>query len=119
VTFVEQRQSERSHVWLAIRLSTGGGDAFAVTYDVSDRGVLILAPRTLSIGTQVTLTLEVPSSPPRTLVATGRVVHEEPNTADPEGLWPFRAGVALDEVMGEFRTVIEGLVRANPFASPR
>ncbi len=106
-------------MWLAIRLSTEVGDAFAVTYDVSDQGVLILAPRSLGIGAHVTLTLEVPGTPPRTLTATGRVAHEEPNTADPEGLWPCRVGVALDEAVGEFRSVIEGLVRAFPFATPR
>ena len=118
--FVDQRRCERSHVWLAIRMSTPHGDAFAVTYDVSEGGVLLLTSRPIDLGTRVTLTLDVPgSSPPRVLTACGRVVHEEVNLADPDGLWPRRVGVALEEAMEEFHATITGLVRNSPFAPQR
>jgi len=117
VPIVEHRERERSRVWLPIRLRTDGGEAFAVTYDVSEKGVLLLTREPVAVGTRVTLTFEPPGDPPRTLVATGHVVHAAPNQADPDGLWRHRVGIALDEVLGEFRKVIAELVDASPFSS--
>jgi hypothetical protein len=118
---VEQRGFERSRLWLPVRLRTDAGEGLAVTYDVSEKGVLFLAATEVGVGARVTLSLDVPGSePPRTLVATGTVVHCSPNAADPDGLWRHRVGVALDETLGELRRLVDDLAgppRSQPASS--
>ena len=123
---VEQRGFERSRIWLPVRLQTDAGEGLAVTYDISEKGVLFLAATEVPVGTRVTLLLDVPGrdgsgdapgAPSRTLVASGSVVHSAPNKADPDGLWRHRVGVALDEPMSELRALVEGL--ANAAHQPR
>lgn len=114
MTVVEQRQRERSRVWLPIRLRSESGDALAVTYDASDQGVLMLTATALAVGARVTLTFEVPGDPPRERTATGQVVRAAPNNDDPEGLWRHRIAVALDEPVEAFRVELEALARAHP-----
>ena len=105
----EQRQSERARVWLPLRLKSDADDTPAVTYDTSERGAMILAPRSFPVGTKVSVTFELPFSgggsggrseggePPTIHTATGLVVRAEPNVDDPNGLWPHRVAVTFDE----------------------
>jgi Tfp pilus assembly protein PilZ len=117
VTFVEQRGSERTRLWLPIRLRTQSGDALAVTYDVSDGGVLLLAAKKLEIGDKIVLTFDVPDEP-RRLTAKGHVVHSSQNQADPDGIWPHKLGVALDDCPPEFLVVINNLRRSSTLPPP-
>lgn len=126
MALVDQRGAPRTRLWLPIRLRTDAGEtAQGVTYDVSETGVLILVRAAIAVETRVTLSFEVPgegSQPAgQPLESKGHVVHAEPNAADPSGLWRHRAGIVLDEPMGEFRTVVERLMGAAvyPPASSR
>lgn len=110
----EQRERERSRVWLPIRLRTDAGEALAVTYDASDRGVLMLSAEALEVGARVTLTFEVPGDPPTERTASGRVVRAGSNHEDPNGLWPHRIAVALDEAVEGLGADLEALARAHP-----
>jgi hypothetical protein len=114
VATVEQRARERSRVWLPGRLRSDAGETLAVTYDASAKGVLMLAAKALPVGARVTLLLELPVDPPRERTATGRVVRAEPNREDPDGLWPHRIAVVLDEAMEALGAEIEALARAHP-----
>ncbi len=121
---VEHRERERSRVWLPIRIRTEAGEAVAVTYDASDKGVLLLAAVALEVGAELTLTFEVPGHAgghpqapgdrPHERTARGRVVRAGPNHEDPHGHWPYRIAVALDEVVEALGPEIAALARAHP-----
>ncbi len=100
-------------MWLPIRIRTAADEGLAVTYDLSEKGVLIFTTAALAVGTRVTLTFDVPGED-RTVVSTGAVVHTSPNDADPDGLWRHRVGIELDQVVGEFRALIERLADLAP-----
>ncbi len=122
---VEQRQRERARVWLPIRVQWGGtpttaaGESLAVTYDASDKGVLMLAARAIPVGTRVSLTFDLPEDPPRARTGEGRVVRAGPNEDDPHGLWPFRIAVALDAPLEAFALELEALARSYPVGKGR
>ena len=118
VSFVEQRGSDRTRLWLPIRLRAESGDSLAVTYDVSDGGVLLLAASKLEVGTKVVLTFDLPEEPPRRLTATGHVVHASLNQADPDGIWPHKLGVALDEYPPDFLPAMAGVRRSSTLPPP-
>jgi hypothetical protein len=122
VTDVEHRERERSRVWLPIRLRLDAGDTLAVTYDASDKGVLLLTAAELAVGARVTLTFELPgrdgSAASRERTATGRVLRAGANQEDPNGLWPHRAAVAFDQVVEGLGAEIEALARAHPLVAP-
>jgi Tfp pilus assembly protein PilZ len=99
-----------------MRLTVGSDEILGVTYDLSEKGVLVLTPMTLAVGAAVSLAFDVPNEA-RALSARGKVVHASPNTVDPGGLWRHRVGVELDEVHGEFRDVIETLIQTGPLSS--
>jgi hypothetical protein len=129
---VEQRERERSRVWLPVRVRWDGGDAIAVTYDASDKGVLMLTTLAIPVGERVRLTFELPSASlddlpahpesgpqrpsgaPRERTGLGRVVRAAPNADDPHGLWPHRVAVALDEAMDAFATELSELAASHP-----
>lgn len=111
---VEQRERERSRVWLPMRVRWDGGDALAVSYDASDKGVMMLTTRAIGVGQRVRVTFEVPGS--EALTGTGLVVRVGPNDDDPDGLWPHRVAVALDEAMEAFERELLRLAEAHPLA---
>lgn len=116
---VEQRGRERSRVWLPMRVRWDGGDTVAVTYDASDRGVLMLTTLPLEVGVRVAVTFEVPGEPPRPRIGHGRVVRCAPNTDDPHGLWPHRVAVSLDEAMEAFAAELVALAAVHPLLGAR
>lgn len=116
---MEQRARQRSRVWLPIRLQSDAFEAIAVTYDASDRGVMVLAPAALAVGAAVTLTFMVPSNPPRERTATGHVVRAGSNEDDPHGLWPHRIAVALDEPVEALGPELLALAQEHPLHADR
>ena len=113
---LEQRERERARVWLPVRLQSDGGEALAVTYDASAKGVLMLARVALPVGARVTLIFQVPGTGAETRerAASGRVVRAGPNHEDPEGLWPYRVAVQLDEAAEDLAAELDALARAHP-----
>lgn len=110
----EQRERERARVWLPLRVLWDGGDTLAVTYDASDKGVLMLTAKPVRVGERVTVTFEVPGEAASQRTGIGRVVRAEANGDDPHGLWPHRVAVALDEAMEAFAAELSRLSRAHP-----
>ncbi len=113
---VEQRERERARVWLPVRLQSDDGEGLAVTYDASAKGVLMLARVELPVGARVTLIFQVPGedAEPRERAASGHVVRAGPNHEDPEGLWPYRVAVQLDEAAEDLAAELDRLARAHP-----
>ncbi|APR88220.1 hypothetical protein A7982_13569 [Minicystis rosea] len=120
---VDQRERRRARVWLPIRVRWEGGEGVAVTYDASDKGVLLLMAEPLAVGTRVSVTFEVPGEPGKTALkertGAGRVVRAGPNEEDPHGLWPHRVAVALDEAVEAFAEEIGPLSREHPLADTK
>jgi len=110
----EQRDRERARVWLPLRVLWDGGDTLAVTYDASDKGVLMLTAKPLAVGERVSVTFEVPGEVASQRTGTGHVVRAEANVDDPHGLWPHRVAVSLDEAMEAFGAELTRLSRAHP-----
>lgn len=111
---VEQRGRERSRVWLPVRVRWDGGSAVAVTYDASDKGVLMLTTLAIPVGERVRVTFELPGGAQPERTATGHVVRSSPNADDPHGLWPHRVAVALDEAMDAFSVELTRLAASHP-----
>ncbi len=101
-------------MWLPLRLRWEGGETLAVTYDVSDKGVLALAATAVAVGALLTVTFDVPGDPPHERTGAGRVVRAGPNEDDPHGLWPFRVAVALDAPLEAFAVELQSLARTHP-----
>lgn len=117
----EQRERERSRVWLPVRLRWQGGEGFAVTYDASDKGVLMLTTQPIAVGMRVAVIFDVPgeqgagpASGSRERTGSGRVVRSGPNDDDPYGLWPCRVAVALDEAVAAFSEELGRLAKEHP-----
>ena len=110
----ERRELGRARVWLPARLRAGEGEILSVTYDASDKGVLVLAAAAIAVGAKVTLTLEIPGDPPRERTVEGRVVRAEPNRDDPDGLWPHRLALALEDPL---QAELESLARRHPLGA--
>lgn len=116
---VEQRERERSRVWLPMRVRWAEEEVFAVTYDASDKGVLMLTTRAIDVGERVAVTFEVPGPPRAVRTGAGRVVRSAPNVDDPHGLWPHRVAVAFDEAMEAFGAELRALAEAHPLVDGR
>jgi hypothetical protein len=111
---LERREQKRYRIWLPVKLRTERGEGLAVTYDISDKGVLMLAAEGVPVGARVTATFDVPGEPPIVRTVTGAVVRAELNKDDPHGLWPHRIAVVFEEPMEAFRSEIEAFARSSP-----
>lgn len=110
----ERRERARPRVWLPVRVRAAGGEVLAVTYDASDRGLLLLAAKALEVGARVTVALQLPHEVPHERAAEGRVVRAGPNELDPDGLWPHRVAVALDAPVEGLQAELTALAREFP-----
>ena len=104
---MERRKHDRFRVWLPVRLAAADGEQLGVSYDVSISGMRISCAAPLEVDAEVTVTLELPSGAPRT--ATGRVLRIGANEDDPEGLWPHRVVVELDEAIDGLEALLDAM----------
>ncbi len=114
----ERRAGERHRIWAPVEIvSPGGEPAIAVTYDASERGLLLLTRADVAVGAELVLTITVPDHEVHR--ARGRVVRVGRNDDDPEGLWPHRIAVCLDAPIPDFTAEIEPLSREHPLGEPK
>lgn len=104
---MERRTEHRYEVWLPVKVDSLK-EGIAVTHNVSQGGVLMVAASTLDPGSAVTITLRTPDSQEVHQLA-GRVVRVEPNADDPHGLWPHRLAVEFEKVAPELEWVLANL----------
>jgi PilZ domain len=114
----ERRVGERHRIWAPVEIvSPGAEPAIAVTYDASDRGLLLLTRADVAIGAELVLTICLPDREAHR--TRGRVVRVGRNDDDPEGLWPLRLAVCLDTPIPDFDAEIEPLSREHPLSQPK
>jgi hypothetical protein len=114
----DRRARDRFRIWApAVVTGEGVTEGEAVTYDASDGGVRLLARFTLPLGSRVELQLDLAGVPPRRVVTRGRITRAHKNEDDPEGLWPERLGVELDEPVEGLERQLLALAAEHPFAA--
>jgi hypothetical protein len=103
---VERRSADRYRVWLPVAIPALR-EGLAVTHDASKRGMLVVTASTLDVGAPVRLSFKMPPDDPNEHELTGRVVRVEPNSADPDGLWPHRLAVEFDHPVPELESLLQ------------
>ncbi|MBI4699631.1 MAG: PilZ domain-containing protein [Deltaproteobacteria bacterium] len=113
----DKRRYQRFRLWLPARLEGEGGQTrLAVGHDMSQKGSLLVTSGQLEVGAPVTLHVSIPPEGGQERPIHARIVRVEPNTKDPEGLWPYRVAVEfvdaapeLEDLLREQAANLEGL----------
>lgn len=93
----ERRVQNRYSVWFPMKLDgPAGTDSVAVSRNVSDTGLLMVAADRLEVGASITVTFRVANRVPERKV-DARIVRCERNP-EPSGLWPYRIAIEFVEM---------------------
>ena len=103
----ERRIAKRRDLWVPIQMQQADIQVLAVSKNISESGVLVIAGATLEVGSRVDLTLSVPGEDEHRL--TGEIVRVEVNEADPVGLWRHGLAIKFDEAVPELEEAFERL----------
>src|SRR5262245_66480116 len=95
-------------VWVPIRIEELP-EGIAVTHNASGRGLLMVTASAVDVGSTVSITLQVPPDGQAQTSVHGRVVRVEPNSDDPDGMWPHRLAVEFDHPVPEIEEVLKNL----------
>ncbi len=87
---------------------------------MSQTGSMLVTSSSLEEGERVRLFLRIPPDSEEEQEIAARVTRTEPNSADPEGLWPYRVAVEFDQPYPELEDLllrnteyIEGLAESG------
>ena len=72
----------------------------AMNQNIGAGGMLIAMCADFKVGDLLSLTFRLPTGEGERSVKA-RVVRVEPNTDDPEGAWPYKVGLAFEEVAAD------------------
>lgn len=107
-----ERRAPRYTVWLPVRIEELE-EGVAVSHNASGRGMLLVTATTLQVGSQVSIVVQLPPEGTAEKKVTGHVVRVEPNSEDPDGIWPHRVAVEFDEPVAELEKALAGLAEAG------
>lgn len=104
----ERRRRVRHHVYLAAELVVEGATPrTAITKDISEIGLLLLARAELAPGQEVDLKIYLPDKDLRTAVVRGRVVRLNELADEERGIWRNKIAFAFEEPQPELATEFE------------
>lgn len=104
---MENRRHPRYAIWFPVNVATGDArQVLAVAKDASQSGIAISAPSGFEEGARVTLTFRVPPDSGDERTVDGAVVRHERNPDDPDGLWPWRIGIAFESPLPELEDLL-------------
>lgn len=106
---VQRREHARYRLWFPVQIEAGGQVKVAINHNIGAGGMLIALCAELKVGEPVSVTLRVPPAGEER-VLRGRIVRIDPNTEDPDGEWPFKVGIAFDQVSQELIPFLEDAV---------
>ncbi|MFI5305707.1 MAG: PilZ domain-containing protein [Polyangiales bacterium] len=110
---MEQRRSHgRYQIWFPVRVTGSDVDGIAVNRNISATGMLVGLSTRLEVGAAVELRFSVPAATEPERILRGKVVRIEPNTEDPDGMFPYRMAVAFDDPDPALIPSLEHAVRA-------
>jgi PilZ domain len=92
-----RREHARYSLWFPVQVEAGGEVKLAMNQNIGAGGMLVALCAELKIDEPVSITFRLPTGG-EDRTARGRIVRIEPNTEDPDGEWPFKVGIAFDEV---------------------
>jgi hypothetical protein len=95
---VQRREHGRYRIWFPLELKGDQVDGMAVNHNISAAGMLIAVSTRLQVGAPVTVRFRMPTAAAVEHELNGTIVRIEDNSADPEGMWPYRIAVAFDHV---------------------
>lgn len=107
-----ERRAHRYTVWLPVRIAEME-NGMAVSHNASVRGMLLVTASQLEVGAPLTIVVQIPPEGTEETHVHGRVVRVEPNTDDPESLWPYRIAVEFDDASPEIERALTSLVEAG------
>lgn len=106
---MQRREHARYKLWFPVQVHAGGQATIAINRDIGAGGMMVVLCADVKVGEVVSVTFRLPTGgAERTL--RGRVVRLSPNAEDPDGEWPFKAGVAFDEVAPDLIAPLEDAV---------
>jgi hypothetical protein len=85
----------------------------AVSHNASGRGMLLVTAQKLDVGSPVAIVVQFPPESETEKRIEGRVVRVEPNTDDPDSLWPHRLAVEFDYAVPELEQALATLATAG------
>lgn len=89
-----------------MRVRTDGEEGLAISFDATERGLLIGSAIQVAEGDVLSLTFRVPNTEGEERTVDGRVLRVMPNEADPGGMWPRRVAIEFDEPVPDIEAVI-------------
>ncbi|MCB9602978.1 MAG: PilZ domain-containing protein [Sandaracinus sp.] len=107
----ERRRAPRFALWFPMQIASDGEVILAISRDVSEVGVAVVAAAAPTVGAKVEVTMQLPGDTARTI--EGTIVRVDPNPADPEGLWRHRVAVELAERVDGLESVLEEVSRIS------
>jgi hypothetical protein len=105
---MERREHPRRGFWLPVS-ADGIPGGVAVSHNASDNGLLIVCPAPPELGARLALRFRVPPDGGAEVSVSGRVVRVTPNDEDPDGLWPWKAGLELERTVPELHGYLQTL----------
>jgi hypothetical protein len=95
---VQRREHGRYRIWFPLQLKGDQVDGMAVNHNISAAGMLIAVSTRLSVGAPVSVRFRMPNATDVEHELKGSIVRIEDNSADPEGMWPYRIAVAFGHI---------------------
>jgi hypothetical protein len=103
----DRRKGKRLEAWVPMRLQTEGSHRFAVSCNLSTRGMLLATATTLEPDAHVSVRVRGENGRSQTLNAA--VVRVDPNRDEEREVWPYRVAIRFLDDDEEVRTVLEQL----------
>jgi hypothetical protein len=94
---VDRRNAARHVAWFPVRVHADGRSGVALAHNVSQAGILVAARKLIEVGSAVKLSLHVDPERQQPRELEGRIVRMVRNSADPEGLWPYKLAIAFED----------------------
>jgi PilZ domain len=106
---VQRRDHARYNLWFPVQLTAGGEPNLAINQNIGAGGMLLALRADVKVGDVVSVKFRLPTGgADREL--QGRVVRIERNSEDPDGEWPFKVGVAFEDVSPDLIPLLEDAV---------
>lgn len=109
------REKQRFTVWFPMKVHADEEEGVAVSRNVSEKGILMAAARNLEVGKPITVTFRLSAVDAGERTVVGRIVRCEPNSDDPDGLWPYRVAVQFEEKVDDLENTLRKLANKLPF----
>ncbi|HEX2676972.1 MAG TPA: PilZ domain-containing protein [Polyangiales bacterium] len=103
---MQRREHARYKLWLPVQMSAGGEAKLAVVHNMGAGGMLIALCAEVKVGEPVSVRFQLPTGDSQRELQA-HIVHVERNAEDPDGEWPFKVGIAFDEVSSDLIPALE------------